>query len=374
MKYYLIAGEPSGDLHGSRLISALKEEDPLSEFRAWGGDLMQKSGAVLAKHIRDLAIMGIVQVLRRLPTIFRNFKFCHADIEAFKPDVIILIDYSGFNLRIAKWAKEKGFRVFYFISPQVWATRAGRVKKIKKYVDRMFVILPFEEDFYKKHNYKVDFIGHPLLDNVAEHEKDAAFVQKMGAEKPIIALLPGSRRQEVKSILNEMLKMAPNFPEYQFIIAGAPTLPEEFYRPFLQKYPQVQLVHGQTYNLLANAEAALVTSGTATLETALFDVPEVVCYKTGPLFYWIVKQIIKIPFISLVNIIMGRKIVAELIQHELNENNLDLELKKILNSEHREILRKDYADLRNKLGNRGAAKRAAKLILEEIKANVKLKN
>jgi lipid-A-disaccharide synthase len=373
MKYYLIAGEPSGDLHGSRLISALKEEDPQSEFRAWGGDLMQKSGAVLAKHIRDLAIMGIVQVLRRLPTIFRNFRFCHADIEAFKPDVIILIDYSGFNLRIAKWAKEKGFSVFYFISPQVWATRAGRVKKIKKYVDRMFVILPFEEDFYKKYNYKVDFIGHPLLDNVAEHEKDAAFVQKMGTEKPIIALLPGSRRQEVKSILSEMLKMVPKFPEYQFIIAGAPTLPEEFYRPFLQKYPQVQLVQGQTYNLLANAEAALVTSGTATLETALFDVPEVVCYKTGPLFYWIVKQIIKIPFISLVNIIMGRKIVAELIQHELNEDNLDLELKKILNSEHREILRKDYADLRNKLGNRGAAKRAAKLIVEEIKANVKLK-
>lgn len=360
MRYYIIAGEPSGDLHGGRLIDALKANDKEAEVRAWGGDQMQAKGAALAKHIKELAIMGITQVLMRLPTIFRNFRYAHQDIKVFDPDVIILIDYSGFNLRIAKWAKKEGYRVFYYISPQVWATRAGRVKKIKKYVDQLFSILPFEEAFYQKYNYPINYVGHPLLDEVKEYELQENFrsANQLDVAKPIIALLPGSRKQEVKAILGQMLKVIPHFPDYQFVIAGAPTLDRSFYMNFIGS-ANVELAEGQTYDLLANSHAALVTSGTATLETALFEVPQVVCYKTAPIFYWIVKQIIKIPYISLVNIIMKRELVRELIQGDLNEQDLKVALECVLDSAHRAKLGEGYAELKRLLGEQGAALRAA---------------
>lgn len=369
MRYYIIAGEPSGDLHGARLIDALKAKDKEAEIRAWGGDQMQAKGAALAKHIKELAIMGITQVLMRLPTIFRNFRYAHQDIKAFAPDVIILIDYSGFNLRIAKWAKKQGYRVFYYISPQVWATRAGRVKKIKKYVDQLFSILPFEEAFYQKYNYPINYVGHPLLDEVKEHPLEENFrsLNQLDASKPIIALLPGSRKQEVKAILGQMLKVIPHFPNYQFVIAGAPTLDRSFYMDFIGS-AKVELLEGQTYDLLANSHAALVTSGTATLETALFEVPQVVCYKTAPLFYWIVKQIIKIPYISLVNIIMKRELVRELIQGDLNEEGLKVALERILEPAHRAKVGEGYAELKRLLGEQGAALRAASKMQQYLKS------
>ncbi len=372
MKYYLIAGEASGDLHGSKLIEALKIEDPDAQFRAWGGDLMQAAGAILAKHIRDLAIMGIGQVLRRLPEILRNFSFCRRDIAAFAPDVIILIDYSGFNLRIAPWAKKQGYKIFYYISPQIWATREGRIKKIKHCIDKMFCILPFEQDFYHKHGYEVEFIGHPLLDTVQNtldsHSTTITFQRAIEDDRDIVALLPGSRRQEVKAMLALMLSTVQHFPEKRFIVAAAPSLSLDFYQNILSRHLQgqkVEIVQGQTYALLSQSKAALVTSGTATLEAALFGVPQVVCYKTGPIFYWIVKQIIKIPFISLVNIILGRTAVKELIQGRLNPENLKKELQALLYEEAtRKKITADYAELRQRLGQRGAARRAAQTMIE----------
>jgi lipid-A-disaccharide synthase len=366
MKYYFIAGEASGDLHGSRLAAAIMADDPNAEIRGWGGDLMTKEGVSVVKHIRELAIMGIVQVIQKLPQIFRNFSFCHKDILDFKPDAIVLIDYSGFNLRIAKWAKQKGFRVFYFISPQVWATRASRVEKVKKYVERMFCILPFEQDFYAKYGYKADYVGHPLID-IVENAKQLPSIS-LESTKPIIALLPGSRKQEIKAILKTMISIVPDFPDYQFVIAGAPTVPLELYHSIIGTNKSIILVQNQTYPLLNSAHAALVTSGTATLETALSGVPQVVCYKTGPVFYWIARQIIKIPFISLVNIIMGKKIVAELIQKDLNRDRLKDEVQRILNSENRNQLSENYLDLRKKLGDKGAAARAARLIVDALQS------
>lgn len=366
MKYYLIAGEASGDLHGSYLSSALKTADPDAQIRGWGGDLMQESGVEIVKHIRELAIMGILQVLLKLPQIFRNFSFCHKDILKFQPDAIVLIDYSGFNLRIAKWAKKKGLRVFYFISPQVWATRPGRVEKIKKYVERMFCILPFEKDFYAKFGYNADYVGHPLIDIIDHSRQLPVLYCKTEHNKPIIALLPGSRKQEIKSILKRMISIVPDFPDYQFVVAVAPTVPITLYKSILKSEKSVILVQNQTYPLLRSAEAALVTSGTATLETALFSIPQVVCYKTGPLFYWIVRQIIKIPFISLVNIVMGKKIVEELIQNELNRERLKAALDNILNPASRANMIEHYAELRKKLGDKGAAVRTARLLVDTL--------
>jgi lipid-A-disaccharide synthase len=364
MKYYFIAGEASGDLHGSRLAAALKADDAQAEIRGWGGDLMIKEGVQVSKHIRELAIMGIVQVIQKLPQIFRNFSFCHKDILDFKPDAIVLIDYSGFNLRIAKWAKQKGFSVFYFISPQVWATRASRVEKVKKYVDRMFCILPFEQDFYAKYGYKADYVGHPLID-IVENAKQLPSLN-LESTKPIIALLPGSRKQEIKAILKTMISIVPDFPDYQFAVAVAPSVPIELYYSIIGTDNSIMLVQNQTYPLLNSAHAALVTSGTATLETALFNVPQVVCYKTGPVFYWIVRQIIKIPFISLVNIVMRKKIVAELIQKDLNRARLKSEVEKILNPIKRTEMLQNYADLSIKLGEKGAAARVSRLLIDAI--------
>jgi len=369
MKYYIIAGEASGDLHGSNLIKALKELDPNAEIRCWGGDLMAKAGGVLVKHYKEMAFMGFLEVVMNLPAIFKNIAFCKQDIEAFDPHVIVCIDYSGFNLRIAAWAKKKGFRTQYYISPQVWASRAGRIKKIKRDIAAMYVILPFEKDFYKSHGFSVHFVGHPLIDAIADVEmqstKNFRREYHLHPEKPIIALLPGSRKQEVEKMLAVMLSVAPDFKDHQFVIAGAPSLETDFYQRFV-KTSDVKFVQNQTYQLLQHAHAALVTSGTATLETALFHVPQVVCYKANWLSYQIAKRIITLKYISLVNLIMDREVVKELIQSDLNKKNLSQELSNILDTEYRKSVLASYAQLREKLGGKGASKKAAELIFHSL--------
>ncbi|WP_426274190.1 lipid-A-disaccharide synthase [Chryseobacterium sp. S-02] len=366
MKYYIIAGEASGDLHGSNLMKALKQKDPGAEFRFWGGDLMEKQGGTLVKHYRDLAFMGFLEVAMNLRTILNNIKFCKEDIKNNKPDVLILVDYPGFNLRIAKFAKELGIKVVYYISPQLWAWKEGRVEIIKKYVDEMMVILPFEEDFYKKHKVHSHFVGHPLLDAISTLKEISIeeFKKENGLnEKEIIALLPGSRKQEVEKMLEMMLSVRPYFKEYQFVIAGAPSLPKEFYEKYVDE--NVHFVSNRTYDLLRCSKAALVTSGTATLETALLNVPEVVCYRGSKVSYAIAKRLVKnIKYISLVNLIMDREVVRELIQNDLNTKNLVEELKKMLDGEKRAEVLKDYELLREKLGGEGASENAAEVILK----------
>ncbi len=372
MKYYLIAGEASGDLHASNLMKALKQQDPKADFRFWGGDLMQKEGGELVKHYRDLAFMGFVEVLFNLRTIFKNIKFCKKDISAYQPDVIIFIDYPGFNFRIAEWARKEGFKTHYYISPQIWAWKENRIKAIKRDVDEMYVILPFEKDFYeKKHEFPVHFVGHPLLDAI-ENRKDISFEeftqQHNLTPQPIIALLPGSRKQEITKMLSTMLQLTKDFSDYQFVIAGAPSQDKEFYEPFLKK-SNVSLLMNKTYDLLSVSTAALVTSGTATLETALFNVPEVVCYKGSTISYEIAKRVINLDYISLVNLIMDKEVVKELIQHDFNVKKLKAELSKILDEKHREQLFKDYQLLRQKLGGTGASQNTAQLIYEKIKSD-----
>ncbi|NAY92129.1 lipid-A-disaccharide synthase [Muricauda sp. JGD-17] len=368
MRYYIIAGEASGDLHGSNLIKALKNQDEEAEIRCWGGDLMQDAGGQLAKHYKEMAFMGFLEVIKNIPTIFKNIAFCKEDIQSFNPDVVIFIDFSGFNLRIAKWAKKNGYSTNYYISPQIWASRENRIKKIKRDIDNMYVILPFEKDFYeKKHGYPVHFVGHPLFDAIenttlvdAETFRKGHGLQK---EKPIVALLPGSRKQEVQKMLDIMLSVINGFPEYQFVIAGAPSLSDEFYAPFL-KNDQVGFVSNQTYSLLKHSHAALVTSGTATLETALFEIPQVVCYKGNWVSYQIAKRIITLDYISLVNLIMEKEVIKELIQSELNSKNLKDELSKIIVGKTREGILEDYKALKKKLGGKGASQLAAELIIK----------
>ncbi len=367
MKYYIIAGEASGDLHGSNLIKALKEKDKEAEIRCWGGDLMLKAGGDLAKHYKEMAFMGFLEVLKNIPTIFKNISFCKEDIQKFDPDLVIFIDFSGFNLRIAQWAKKNGFKTNYYISPQIWASREGRIKKIKRDIDNMYVILPFEKDFYeKKHNYPVHFVGHPLIDAVENTEivDEATFRNEnhLHPQKPIIALLPGSRKQEVQKMLTVMLSVTKDFPGYQFVIAGAPSLPNDFYASFLNK--DVGYVSNQTYSLLSHSHAALVTSGTATLETALFEIPQVVCYKGNWISYQIAKRIITLDYISLVNLIMDKEVVKELIQNDLTSKNLKQELLKIIEGKERERILSDYKSLKEKLGGKGASQLAAQLIIE----------
>ncbi len=370
MKYYIIAGEASGDLHGSNLMKALKVEDPAADFRIWGGDLMQEAGGELRKHYRDLAFMGFVEVLKNLRTIVHNLRFCEQDILAYQPDALILIDYPGFNLRIAKWAKQQGIKVFYYISPQIWAWHTSRVHQIKATVDRMYVILPFEKDFYAKYNCEVDFVGHPLLDVVKGYAAAPDFRSKNGlTESPIIALLPGSRKQEIIRMLSVMLEMAPLFPQYQFVIAGAPSMPMAFYEQILaekQRPQNVRLVQKQTYDLLSQAEAALVTSGTATLETALFQVPEVVCYRGNNLSYQIAKRLISVKYISLVNLIVDKPLVKELIQNDFNSKTLHTELEKILQPKTRQKIKAGFTELQLLMGDAGASRRAARLMHEKI--------
>ncbi|MEM7085094.1 MAG: lipid-A-disaccharide synthase [Bacteroidota bacterium] len=369
MKYYLIAGEASGDLHGANLMSALQANDPKADFRFWGGDLMQAQGGALAKHYRDLAFMGFVEVLSNLRTILRNIAFCKKDIEAFQPDVIIFIDYPGFNLRIAKWAKQKGIPTHYYISPQIWAWKEGRIKAIKRDIDAMYVILPFEKKFYEeKHNFPVHFVGHPLIDAIAKRElvnPDDFRKEHQLDERPIIALLPGSRKQEVSKMLEIMLSITEDFKEHQFVIAGAPSLEASFYEPFIRKN-NVHLLLNKTYDLLSLSSAALVTSGTATLETALYKVPQVVCYKGNRISYEIAKRVIKLKYISLVNLILDKPVVTELIQTNLTAKHLKEELTHILDDYHRAVLFLEYYDLENDLGGKGASEKTAQLIIEAI--------
>lgn len=366
MKYYIIAGEASGDLHGSNLMKSIKAKDPNAEFRFWGGDLMQEQGGTLVKHYRDLAFMGFVEVIQNLGTILRNIKFCKEDIKSSKPDTLILIDYPGFNLRIAKFAKELGIRVIYYISPQLWAWKEGRVKIIQKYVDEMLVILPFEKDFYKKHNVDAHFVGHPLLDqisNLPPIDQEKFRKENNLDDREIIALLPGSRKQEVKVMLEIMLSVRDKFPDYQFVIAGAPSLPKEFYETYVDD--NVSFISNKTYDLLRSSQAALVTSGTATLETALLNIPEVVCYKGNKISFAIAKMLVKdiIKYISLVNLIMDQKIVTELIQQDLNTENLIKELSLILEEDSRAKMLENYTLLREKLGGIGASEKAAEVIV-----------
>ena len=369
MKYYLIAGEASGDLHGANLMRALQQIDPKAVFRFWGGDRMEAVGGKLIKHYRDLAFMGFWEVVTNLRTILRNIDFCKRDITQFQPDALIFIDYPGFNMRIAKWAKEQGIPTHYYISPQIWAWKENRIKAIKRDVDAMYVILPFEKDFYEgKHQYPVHFVGHPLLDAIAARREvsQQVFVQENGLDdRPIIALLPGSRKQEIAKMLSVMLSVVGSYHDFQFVIAGAPSLGYDFYKQFI-KEENVHFVSGKTYDLLSHSHAALVTSGTATLETALFRVPEVVCYRGNWISYQIAKQVISLKYISLVNLIMDAPVVTELIQGALNTRNLKAELDKLLDPAYRERLLKDYQVLRERLGNEGASQRTAQAIYDSL--------
>lgn len=364
MRYYIIAGEASGDLHGSNLIKAIHRKDINADIRCWGGDKMEAAGAKLIKHYRDLAFMGFVEVLMHLRTIIRNIDFCKKDIVTYKPDVLVLIDYPGFNMRIAEWAKQQGIKIVYYISPQAWAWKENRVHKLKRDVDKMLVILPFEVGFYKKWNYDVNYVGHPLIQVVEEELKTPPV--KL-SNKPIIALLPGSRAQEIKVKLPIMLQAVKHYPDYQFIVAQAPSQPDVIYNNIIGNQ-NVLLAKGQTYNLLKQATAALVTSGTATLETALFGVPEVVCYKGNPISYQLAKRLIKVKYISLVNLIMDKPVITELIQADLNETMLKQELDKLLhNQQHISKLKEDYKQLWHLLGDKNASENAAEAIIELIK-------
>lgn len=379
MKYYIIAGEASGDLHGSNLIKEIKKLDNIADIRCWGGDLMQQAGATLVKHYRDLAFMGFIEVIKNIRTIYKNLNFCKKDIASYQPDVIILIDYPGFNLRIAEWARKKGIRVIYYISPQVWAWKESRVKQIRKNVDKMLVILPFEKQFYNKWNYEVEYVGHPLAD-VVDNAQEAMNITPLEAvsaplnEKNIIALLPGSREQEVMKKLPVMLEVSKYFPDYRFIVAKAPSLSDGFYDKFISPYKNVRSIRHKTYQLLIQSKAALVTSGTATLETALFGVPQVVCYKGSNISYQIARRLIKVKYISLVNLIMDKEIVKELIQDEMNVANVKTELEKLLKDQQVIAhMKKDYADLKKLLSEGGnASKKAAKTIVDFTRASAAL--
>ena len=354
MKYYIIAGEASGDLHGSNLIKELKKQDPATTVRCWGGDLMQQAGGELVRHYKDLAFMGFAEVLMNLRTIFRNLDFCKQDILGYKPDALILIDYPGFNMRIAKWAHKTGLRVIYYISPQVWAWKEGRVRQLRETVDKMLVILPFEKEFYRKWNYDVEYVGHPLVE-VIDSFRSAPPVP-LRFTRPIIALLPGSRKQEILKKLPIMLRVTRFFPDYQFVVAQAPGQEPTFYDNLTSSWPNVSSVRNQTYALLAQAQAAFVTSGTATLETALFSVPEIVCYKGSPISYQIARRLIKVKYISLVNLIMDKLVVKELIQDELTPDNLRRELEDLLHNQARgQQLREDYHTLHELLSQGGHA-------------------
>jgi len=376
MKYYIIAGEASGDLHGSNLIREIRKKDGNAEIRGWGGYLMQDAGAEIVKDYRDLAFMGFTEVIRNLSTILKNIKFCKSDILFFKPDLVIFIDYPGFNLRMAGWAKKMGYKTIYYISPQVWAWKESRVKSIRANIDKMLVILPFEKAFFQKWSYETTYVGHPLVE-VIERFKVSPEAEKvptvyvsegipMKPSMPLIALLPGSRKQEILKKLPVMLQASLAFPDFQFVVAEAPGQDSAFYDEILKNYPKAGRVRNQTYALLTHARAACVTSGTATLETALFGVPEVICYKGSSISYQIARRLIKVKYISLVNLIMDKPVVKELIQDEMNVENIVIELKKLLWDETTRInIQKDYSDLRKLLSQEGSAsEKAAGLIVD----------
>ncbi|PLX23481.1 MAG: lipid-A-disaccharide synthase [Salinivirgaceae bacterium] len=376
MKYYIIAGEASGDLHGSNLITGILRSDPTAEIRAWGGDLMEESGADIVKHYKETAVMGYWSVIKSLKKIKGNLDFCKSDILEYKPDVVIFIDYPGFNLRIAKFAKENGFKTFYYIAPKIWAWKTFRIKSIKKYIDRLYSILPFEVDFYKAFNYEIEYIGNPLLDAIEAQlnrtELFDDFAKRHQIEhKPVIALLPGSRKQEIKFLLPMMLRMQNEFPQYQFLISAAPGIKEEFYEQFITK--DNKLIKNDTYQLLKHADGAIVASGTAALETALIGTPQVAVYKvTGGMLSQIIgKIVIKVKWATLVNLIMQKEIIKELLQKDFTFTKLKKELKAILpGGEKREELIINYRELHSKMGNTGASVRAAESMVKRLKATV----
>ena len=371
MRYFIIAGEQSGDLHGSNLVKGLHESDKNAEIYCWGGDLMESAGATILVHYKKMAFMGFLTVIKNLGAISRNISLCKKQITEYKPDVIILIDYPGFNLRIAEFSRNAGYRIFYYISPKLWAWNEGRVKKIKKYVDRMYIIFPFEVGFYKKHNISVEYRGNPLVDET--EKRIAAFPSKddicksLGIEdKPVIALLAGSRRHEIELILPEMIKVLHHFPEYQFVLAGVKNIPDELYNRIIGAAP-IKLIKDKTYEILYMAQAALVTSGTATLEAALYNTPQVVCYKGDFISMLIAWVVIKVKYISLVNLIMDFEVIKELVQYDLREKNLLEELKAILpGGEKREKILSDYGVLKEKLGPAGASRRIASEMVREL--------
>ncbi len=368
MKYFIIAGEASGDLHGSNLVRELKMADPEADIRAWGGDLMAASGACILKHYRELAFMGFWEVITHIRTIMRNFRLCKEQILTIQPDAVVLIDYPGFNLRMADWLRKQNIKTFYYISPQLWAWKSGRVKTIKATVDRMFVILPFERDFYARFDYEVDFVGHPLLDVIDRFSTDPAFMDRYElGNKPVIALLPGSRRQEISRILPVMLTLPAVFPDYEFVIGAAPAIPAEYYDQILGQSgikEQVKLVHGATHQLMSAAHSAVVASGTASLETALFGVPEIVVYRGGQISFWIARRLVHVKYISLANLILDRPLLKELIQDDLTPDNLKAETAKLLTATERDRLKAGYAELRQALGQPGASRRVARGIVD----------
>jgi lipid-A-disaccharide synthase len=375
MRYFIIAGEQSGDLHGSNLVKELLAADKGAEIFCWGGDLMESAGATLLVHYRKLAFMGFVAVIKNLGAISKNISLCKQHIIEYKPDVVIFIDYPGFNLRIAEFAKNAGYRTFYYISPKLWAWNEGRVRKIKKYIDRMFIIFPFEVDFYKKHGITVEYFGNPLIDETEKRitlfpAKESMYKYLGIEDKPVIALLAGSRRHEIELILPEMMKTIHHFPGYQFILAGVKNIPDEVYDKIIDK-AQVKVIKEKTYEILYTSEAALVTSGTATLEAALHDTPQVVCYKGDFFSMLIAWMVVKVKYISLVNLIMGYEVVKELVQYDLTENSLLTELKAILpGGEKRGKLLSDYEVLKSKMGSAGASGRIAREMLAELKKRV----
>lgn len=372
MKYFIIAGEPSGDLHGSNLILNLFEADPAADIPCWGGDLMSRAGGRVLRHYRETAFMGAWEVMVNIRKVRRNFADCRRQIDELKPDVVILIDYPGFNLRMARYASRKGIRVYYYISPKFWAWREGRVKQLKRYVERLYIIFPFEIEFYRKHGYRAHFLGNPLIDHTEawRHKtpEHGRLMESLGlGGKPVILLMAGSRLQEIAKVLPEMMKVVSFFPEYQFVVAGMEHLPASLYEGIIGTNP-VRIVNDRTYDLLSVAEAALVTSGTATLEAALFGVPQVVCYRTSSLTYALARLFLKVRYISLVNLIMGREAVAELIQGEMNRDRLRRELEKIIRGgERREPIKRDYEELRQKLGGEGASARIASDMVTHMK-------
>ena len=370
MKYYIIAGEASGDLHGSNLVKEIFRIDKNAIIRAWGGEKMMDAGATVIKNYKDLSFMGFYEVILNLNTILKNIRFCKSDIKKFNPNKIILIDYPGFNLRIAKWAKKNNFFVNFYIAPQIWAWKESRIDIIKKYIDRLYVILPFEKNYFKnKHNYKVKYLGHPIMDSIknfnnTDNKKSFLEKNKIDDNRKIIAILPGSRKQEIRKILKIMLNVIGNFSDYQFIIAGVPNIKKNFYRSIIKDF-DVKMVENQTYDLLSNSSAALVTSGTATLETALFKVPQVVCYKTSLISFFLAKIFVKIKYISLVNLIVDREIIKELVQSRCTKNNIINELTQVLKKRNALTIKKNYDELISLIGSFGTSKRVATDILNK---------
>lgn len=372
MKYFIIAGERSGDLHASNLARELKKQDPKADIQGWGGELMAEAGVTVIKHYQEISFMGFAEVVTNANKIFKALKECKDTIAALKPDVIILVDFAGFNLRVARFAKEAGIKVYYYISPKVWAWNQSRATKIKVLVDKMFVILPFEKEFYQKFGMEVDYVGNPVNDAINCHKPDPDFrISNQLSKKPVIAILPGSRKQEVLAMLKQILKITPFFPSYQFVIAAVTNLPKEFYEPYQSE--QVKIVYDQTYDLLAVAEAAVVTSGTATLETALMGVPQVVVYKANAITYVIARMLIKVKYISLVNLVAGKEVVKELIQSDFIPENIAYELKLILGNEnYQDKLMLEYRRIKNLIGDAGASEKAARLMIEYLTGTEKI--